>query len=259
MTCDDVIARGLAEDYVLGRLGDAERDAFEHHYFECARCFAEVRAIQEVQELLRRPAAAAPARQAFPWVWLAAAAGIVVALSAALLWVIAGPGDSDAPREATIGRPAPSDPQPTTPAPAVIAELARVEPPPYEPRRLRSAAPSREFTAGMARYQAGDHAGAIPLLESAVAADAAFEPARFYLGASQLLAGRAAAAVATLRPLTIGGDSPFAEEARFLTAKAHLQEGDTARAVSALDATIALEGERQAEALRIKDALRSVR
>ena len=256
MTCNDVVERGLAEDYLLGRLADEERDAFERHYFDCARCFAELQALREVQDVLRREVATASPRIG-NWGWLAAAALVMLSVAAgALIWRGAG---SAAPSPAVVSREPAAQPPVTPSAPRLDARLARVDPPPYEPRRLRSGSENRDFVAGMERYQAGDYTGAAARLEAAVAADSAFEPARFYLGASQIVAGNPRAAVVTLAPIASRVESPFAEEARFLTAKAHLQAGDVAAATRELDRTIELRGEREAEARRIKAALANLR
>lgn len=260
MTCEDVVERGAAEDYLLDRLTDEEREAFEQHYFTCARCYTEVEALRDVQDALRRSGAPAKSRYVVSWTWLAAAALVVLAVTAAaLMWRASRASDSSpaiASREAETPPPAQLSAAPSRPQ--IDAQLARVEPPAYELRRLRTGGSRPEFVAGMERYQAADYAGALPLLERAVAATPAFEPARFYLGATQLLAGRPQAGARTLAPLAARTDSPFAEEARFLSAKAHLKLGDQAAAVRALDATIELGGEREAEARRIKATLPQV-
>ena len=254
MTCQDVADRDLAEAYLFDRLSEEERDAFERHYFECERCFAEVEALRDVQGALRRPVAG-PAQRAANWSWLATAALVILGVAAiALVWRGARSTDQELPvasREAAT----PASPSPSQPAPRIDAQLARVEPPRYEPRRLRTAGLRPAFVAGMNRYQAADYAGAIPSLQEAVAADRAFEPARFYLGVSQILVGQPQAGIRTLEPIAARRDSPFAEEARFVTAKGHLQLGDVAQAARALDRTIELQGEREAEARRIKAAL----
>ena len=42
MNCQQAAEAELAERYVLGDLSDAEQEAFERHYFECARCFEDL-------------------------------------------------------------------------------------------------------------------------------------------------------------------------------------------------------------------------
>src|SRR3954471_2543235 len=246
MTCTEVDERGLAEAYLLGRLSESERDAYEAHYFECARCYSELQALRDVQDALRATPAAASTR---PWVWAAIAATLMLA-SSAIAWVALRPGTSgQAPVIATA-------PAPLSPDVQEMTRLAAVTPPPYEPRRLRSAEPREAFTSGMAKYRAGDYAGAIPLLERAVAQEPQADDARFYLGASQLLAGNATVAIATLKPIADRQDSPFAEEARFLSAKAHLGARDVSAALADLDRTIALHGAREQEAVLIREQIR---
>lgn len=43
MTHDEAVSTMAAERYHLGEMGDAERDAFEAHYFDCQECAEEVR------------------------------------------------------------------------------------------------------------------------------------------------------------------------------------------------------------------------
>ena len=261
MQCSEVDERDVAEAYLLGRLSEADRDAYETHYFECARCYSELQALRDVSDSLRatpretgvRPGSFGYGRSgrsaARPWVWAAMAATLILATSA-LAWVAFRPGArAQAPTVATA---------PTAPPPAVdrIAELAIVTAPPYEARQFRNAAPREAFTSGMARYTSGDYAGAIPWLVRAVSADPAAEDARFYLGASQLLSGDAVAALTTLKPIADRAESPYAEEARFLCAKAHLRRRDLRAAGVELDRTIALHGAREQEAVLIREQIR---
>ena len=69
----------ITEQYVNGRLTEQDRAAFEAHYFECGRCFAELKAYQLVQEELAKTAAshsqrasAGASRTTRSWTWLAA-------------------------------------------------------------------------------------------------------------------------------------------------------------------------------------------
>ena len=57
MDCARVAREEIAERYVVGGLSDEDRNAFEEHYFECARCFEELEALQAIQAELRRPGA----------------------------------------------------------------------------------------------------------------------------------------------------------------------------------------------------------
>jgi tetratricopeptide (TPR) repeat protein len=142
---------------------------------------------------------------------------------------------------------------PSSPTSEEIARLAAVAPPPYAPARFRDGGERTAFTAGMRRYVAHDFAGAIRPLEQAVRESPAAEDARFYLGASYLLAGHSKNASRTLEPLAAYTRSPFAEEAQFLIAKACLQSGDLSTALAALDKTIAMQGDREQDARSLRD------
>jgi hypothetical protein len=74
----DLVAR-----YVGGRLGEAEAQAFEAHYFGCERCWAEVQAAAEIREakgfeVFAEHAAARPRAGPEIWTLLAAAAALAV-------------------------------------------------------------------------------------------------------------------------------------------------------------------------------------
>lgn len=248
MTCTDVEQRDIAENYVLGRLTEADREAFEQHYFECSRCFAELEAVRAVRDALAQPPRrATPVRR---WQWLAAAAALLLAVSAVIAWQalrFRNPAQPVTGATATVaGVPPSSDAE-------EIARLAAVAPPPYAPGRFRDGGERAAFTAGMRRYMAHDFAGAIRPLERAVRESSSAEDAHFYLGASYLLAGRSTNAITTLEPLAAQTRSPYAEEAQFLIAKASLQSGDLSAALAALDKTIAMRGDRVQDARALRD------
>jgi hypothetical protein len=71
----------IAGRYVAGRLAEAEAEAFEAHYFGCDRCWRVVRAAQELRGALElEPARGQRTLLARPWVPLAAAAALLIAL-----------------------------------------------------------------------------------------------------------------------------------------------------------------------------------
>lgn len=264
MTCQDVVDRVIAEDYLLGRLPDPVREEFERHYFDCDRCFAELEALRAVRsELQQRPRDRQPAaarRTRFAPHWVAAAAAILLLTAGG---IIAGLGDLIAtlrnPPAASNASRAPSPAGPSAagrPLPEEVQRLARVTPPPASTTQLRSAAGSRPaFRDGMSRYRIGEYTSAIPLLERALRDEPSAEDSRFYLAASQLLTGDARRAVATLMPIADRPESSYAEESRFLIAKAYVQLGDTASATDMLNRTIEMHGEREADAARLREAL----
>lgn len=245
MTCTEVQERDIPETYLLGRLDAAERDAFEQHYFECARCYSNLQALRSVREALA--AVRVPARH-FPWEWLAVAATILLAAGAGIAWYLhTRTGLQPAPAGTLAGSPGSPSPE------GQLARLAEVTPPPYEPRRLRSAGERNAFVAGMRQYTMRDYAGAVPLLERALKDEPAAEDARFYLGAVLILHDRPADAVSVLRPLAVKPESPYAEESQFLIAKAHLRSGDLDAAATALEKTAKMHGDREAEASSLRD------
>jgi predicted Zn-dependent protease len=124
-----------------------------------------------------------------------------------------------------------------------LEALAIVVPPPYVPLQTRGSSNTRaqSFAAAMTRYSAKDFAGAAeqlqPLAEGAP--DAAH--VQFFLGISQLMSGKPAAAIESLDRAAASGTAPFADEAHFYLAKAAMQTRDLARAEREL--TIAVERE----------------
>ena len=54
MDCARVIADDITEKYLLGELSEADTEAFEQHYFDCARCFEELRACRTMRTVLRQ-------------------------------------------------------------------------------------------------------------------------------------------------------------------------------------------------------------
>lgn len=85
MTHSEATASNAVARYLLGELGDPERDAFEEHYFDCSACAADVRAGATLFASGREVALADSAFRRFrPARWLASGA------AAAALVVVAG-------------------------------------------------------------------------------------------------------------------------------------------------------------------------
>lgn len=75
----------ITEQYVNGRLTERDREAFEAHYFECARCFEKLRAYQLAREELEvigtsdgQPASPAAPKRTRRWTRLAATAVVLL-------------------------------------------------------------------------------------------------------------------------------------------------------------------------------------
>ena len=55
MDCARVAREQILESYLLGKLSDEDRDAFEEHFFECTHCFDELKTLRALREELGRP------------------------------------------------------------------------------------------------------------------------------------------------------------------------------------------------------------
>jgi len=235
MDCSRVRAEGIAESYLLGRLDEPDREAFEEHLVACAACADELAGLYTLKAELQRSreqivadAAVRPRTWHRPWVLAVAAA--VLAVAAGLgVWMRLQPASGPRPE---------------------LAALAAIEPPAYAPMRLRGSEDeaARRFRVAMELYAAGDWNGALPGLRAAAALDPEAPQIAFYLGACALLAGETDEAIAELERTAALGDTPFLEEARFLLAKAHLRNGDLGSSGNELAEVIALDGDRRQEA-----------
>src|SRR5688572_22905392 len=119
MNCTEVAAEDLAVRYVAGQLSDAEKEAYEGHYFECDACFRELEILRAARKVLAAegpPADRARKPEALPR-WLAIAAALMAATAVAV-WV--GGTRGTAPDEA---RSSPGPGLAASPSPA--ADTAR--------------------------------------------------------------------------------------------------------------------------------------
>ncbi len=277
MDCSLIVRDELAERYLLGDLSPAEQEAYEQHYFECARCFGELRRLQAIRDVLRAAPPAIPAPKGSrvwnPWWGWAMAGAVAAALVAVVLLRQSGapepvaglpraaapagptssPGADPAGVPAAAGNAEPSvalAPPAAAASPearrlGVLARLARAEPPRYSPRVLRGAADEAtvSFQQGMKGYVAGDYGAAIRSLRQAGQLDPERPDIAFFLAASELLAGNIAGAVGEFERTIAMGDTPFLEEAHFYLAKALLKRGDVRGARRELTAVADIQGE----------------
>jgi hypothetical protein len=283
MDCPRRSGHELADAYVAGTLSDAERDAFEQHFFGCADCLAQVQMLQEARDALRHaPAvglASPPPAAAFTtarWLGLALAASLVAA--SAWWWqgrardpgppaVAVGPATPTprAPAPASPGSPpaaSPDTPQPMNPVETpsrrtVLAQLARVVPPRYVPITVRggSGPAPGTFDAAMAHYVAGRHREAAAALQTLAEAAPADPGIAFFLGISELMLGRTGAARDALARAVSADVQPYADEAHFYLAKVHLAEGAVDLARRELEYAVRHEAGPEGEAQRILGAL----
>jgi TolA-binding protein len=263
MDCTIAARDALLEGYVSGALTEQDRDAFEEHYFGCARCFDELQTLQAIRDELPRAIAVTEGRQ---WMagWPAAAAvaaAVVLAVGAALSMRPAAPDPpATAARQAPLQAQPPVPPSPT-PAPDTtplaagpsIAQLARFEPPRYEPMTLRGTPDeaTARFQRGMEHYRKADYARAAADLRVAADLDAEAAHSRFFLAISHLLLKQDDAGIERLRATIALGDSPYLEEAHFYLAKAFLGRQDSRAAATELKKLIQLGGSRTNEARRL--------
>lgn len=254
MSCQQAAEGALAERYTLGQLSDPEREAFERHYFECARCFED---LELHRALARSVQVARPARvgrrrlvKTPSLAWTAAAAVVAVIATSVLVFrsgILPSGGSSSSVPPRSPGPTLPG--LPPVPPRGSMADLARVQPPPYVPPTLRGSDPGRgRFRRAMDAFVRGDHAAAVPDLRAAAAGEPGAADVQFFLGTALLLAGEPEAAVPPLRRTIALGDTPFLEEAHFYLAKVHLRRGAVEEAKRELDRVVQLGGERAAEA-----------
>jgi tetratricopeptide repeat protein len=267
MDCDRVSREEIFESYLLGRLTEQDREAFEQHYFECARCFDELQTLQAIRDELRRGAEpdASTTRSRFGWPALVGlAAAVIVAVGVAVSMRPKAPSNlpeasrSAPPSPATIPETSrPDVPEPPGSSESPLELLARVEPPRYEPPVLRGTPDdvTARFQRGMDRYRQADYRGAINELRPAADQDPAAAHIRFYLGISQLMLGQDDPAIDSLRATIALGDSAYLEDAHWYLAKAFLRRKDSGAAERQLKEVIKLSGTRSSEARRLLNQL----
>jgi len=235
MDCKTIRQRHIADEYRAGRLSAAEVEAYEHHYFECDQCFADLQFRDQVAGHLQRdgetlfapeiageePGTTPPAevvRRPFnEWVdrtfgrrraWaggLAAAAALAV-----IVWLVILPGDQTA-RLRGIHEPVPH---------------------PFVPTELRSGPGSQEFGEAMALYTASRYRAAATELEQITTYAPDDGEVRFYLGVSLLLCGESREATRALEEAV--RSTPGAALYRWYLAQAQLESGDVEAARSEL-------------------------
>jgi tetratricopeptide (TPR) repeat protein len=264
MNCAEVEERDIPELYLLDKLTEAERDDFEKHYFDCESCFAQLEAGFMAQaELRRQPPQRAQTRGASflrAWAWAPAFVTALLLLAAGLWWYSARsrltPQVASAPHNANqeVGAPTKLGP-PRTPS---LEELARVEPPAYNPVVLRGAEDQAQeaFRKAMSYYVKGQYANAIAGLKVAVKESPRTARYNFYLAVCYLVTDQPDLAVEYLRKTSSSGEPAYSELTHFYLAKAYLQKKNVSAAEDELQATMQLHGDKEAEAGKILRQLR---
>jgi tetratricopeptide (TPR) repeat protein len=266
MDCAKVAREEIIESYLVDRLSEEEREAFEEHYFECAHCFDDLQSLRAIREELRFAGAGAEleprtTRPLFGWASAAGLAAAVVLAVGVVLWT--RPTRPSSPPEATNApgpsqaqvpeKPGTQQPERTTESEPSLEQLARVEPPRYEPLTLRGASnqATQRFQRGMERYSKADYRGAVADLHAAAELDPDAPHINFFLGISHLMLGQDDVAIDRLRATIALGDSPYLEEAHFYLAKAFLRRKDLDAAEGQLKELIQLRGSESGEARRL--------
>ena len=264
MDCEQVTKREITEKYLLGRLSEAEQEAFEQHYFECARCFEELQTYRALQtELKQVPAAIqrepiAP-RRAWRWAWAAAPAVVLLAVGLGL-W-LRRPVPRSTPSATRSVMLPPKAQQPLLPPVPSLSELTNFQAPSYAPTTLRGTQDeaTHRFREAMRHYVKGDYGASIPGLKAASKLNPRAADISFFLGICFLLTNQTDTAINQLRRTVALGDSPYLEDAYLYLAKAHLRERDLDTAQRELNKIIELHGDREAEARRLLDQLQRLR
>jgi len=274
MICDGIEERELIEQYLLGRLTEADRDAFEAHAFECDRCLGALDTMRALQDELRQQRAAilperAAGRSARRWIWpgtLAAAAAVLVVSVGVGRWRAAlparnSPTDAAAPPAAA---PAPAMPRKSAPpaaSPDAVLALARIDPPRYVPFTVRGADDerSRRFGRAMQDYSNADYQRAATGLRRVLTDGSEDVETDFFLGIALLMSDEVDAAIERLRATIAHGESPFRQVASLDLAKALMRKGDLAGAERELNRTITLPGSHRSEANGLLQKLQALR
>ena len=260
MNCEQVSQQEIAERYLLGQLSETDQEAYELHYFECARCFEELQTHQALQTELKRSAASIrteslPQRIVWHWVWapLAAMAILIVGLR---VWQGLRHPSITAGSQVTVQQQEPSHSSVSS-----LTALGAIEPPRYVPVALRGNEDeaTRKFQLAMQGYLKGNYAAAILGLRAALKLDPDATDARFYLGICYLLTDQTDRATAELRQTIALGDSPYLEGAHFFLAKAHLRKSEFAAAEDELIKVAGSHSSYRTEAAKLLDRIQTLR
>ena len=261
-------ARALDDDravlYLQDALPEDEREQFEVHLLECPDCSDLLEAARLAREVLEERDSPAQTVRPFRIVRVASlAAGLAAAAAASFLLLrpgpVAGPVTTP-PRIPVVSHPTSAVPPSTAAPPASpspeLGALGRVEPPTYLPLTTRApAASDPAFDRAMAHYARREYVEAADGLRAVVRERPSSGEAWFFLGVSELMAGRAREARATLARAALAGQPPYADAAVFLGAKADLQLGDADAARPALRDVVTGGGPYAPEARRLLERL----
>lgn len=236
MNCQDVDTLQIIERYLEEKLSPEEAEAFEKHYFECDRCFAELKLRDSLARELRSEnqtasvttMVSASSGRKRTWGLVAAAALLLLIVPVYLMLQINGDPSNQIVAERA----------------EILETLGRVqEMPPYLPSVIRGAdSPGESFRLGMERYAAGEYRAAVPLLEEAASENPNHIPSAFYLGMCYLATDQPTKAVVQLQKTLDSDLDAYQEEAHWYLAKAHFQLGNVDQGRRHLEQVAAING-----------------
>ena len=252
MTCRRIEGESLVERYLAGSLPNAERKAFEEHYFACDHCFEALEAARLARSALLDAGPAAfqvGSRRSSPrsWMWR-----VPVGIAAAIAVAVIGLKVAQRP-DATVYKPAASEPRRNP----NLELLARVDPPAYSAPKYRNAPnpDARRFAAAMENYVHGDYPATVLALRPLLAGSQGLD-ALFFTAACHLLMGETDTAILKLLSVSEAGDrSPYLEESYYLLAKAYVKTNRMAQARTNLERVVGLNGDLRNQAKDLLDQL----
>ena len=238
------------DDYIRGKLSDADKEVFEQHYFECDRCFEELQFRENLLGVIREHGEAIfadqirkrePIRESwgaraldrlFPKVPIWRRGWVYAAVSIAVILILI-------PIFSTMF------------APNKYEHLSDVKPYPYLLSGLRSGAVEGErlFHEGMRFYSEENYDQAAQDLKKAVALDPENIIAQFYLGVCFLIMDKPGEAVKSLERATVA--QPDSEIFHWYLGQAYLKRGDGEKALTEFERVRDVDGDyrMRAEAL----------
>jgi tetratricopeptide (TPR) repeat protein len=244
MDCRTIRERQVADEYRAGRLTPEEAEAYERHYFECDRCFEDLRLRDRLADALRAegkgilaPDAGSREKREARWrpprpVWAGAFA--LAAAAVAVLIVVGRPGFDT----------------------ARLRGLVTPEPYPYGEAALRAGPASEAFRQGMDLYASGRYPEAAERLAACMKADPANADAWFYRGVCLLLSRDAKRAAVDLAEAV--RRAPSSDAYRWYLAQALLMQGRVGEAERELG-RLASGGEMAARARALLERIASVK